>query len=71
MKKVYKIVSIETKEVCIPSTDYYSRGNDWQTETVNILSYDSHDEYETEELALEALKNAKYEFTILPFYKKQ
>ena len=22
-------------EVCVPSTDYYRRGNDWQTETIN------------------------------------
>lgn len=55
IEKVYKIYSLETKEVCVPSNDYYSRRGDFQLEFINVLeSYG--DEFDTLEEAERSLE---------------
>lgn len=64
----YRIFSIQTVEVCVPSKDYYGRGNDWSTEPVHSLSF--CDECDTEMEAQERIKNyMSGEYTILPVLK--
>ncbi len=69
MKKVFRVCYIKEMEVCIPSTDYYSYKEDWQTETVNVLTF--ADEFDSEEEAIKSLEHTGkgVEYTILPFYK--
>lgn len=77
MKKVYRLYCIKETEVCIPSGDYYAKGDDWQKETLEVLSFNG-EEFETEELALESIEEyfntfneVKFEYVILPVYKKK
>jgi len=37
MKKLYKIFSIETREVCIPCEDYYHDGTNFTSEKIEYL----------------------------------
>ena len=73
MKKKYSIYLIENTIFCVPSTDFYARGNDWQTEEKNILSFiESFDTLEEAETYLEKLiVSNKYEYTILLTYSKK
>ncbi len=69
MKKVYRIYCVVEKEVCVPSDDFYRKGNDWQTETINTLSIVEDFDYEEE--AIKYLENTDYskgDFIILPVY---
>ena len=73
MKKYYTIYQIrEGFEVCTPSTSYYSKGNDWDRDTIyNTLRF--IDEKDTEEEALDVIKDAleendTYRYTILITY---
>lgn len=68
MKKTFKVFVIRSIEVCTPSTDFYSRSGDWQTETVANLVF--VDEFDSEEEAIKSAKEEYDEFTILPFYEK-
>lgn len=43
----YKIFEIAVKTVCAPSSDYYARSNDWQSEDVNVLEPVFMDEPQT------------------------
>ncbi len=70
MKKTFQIFMFCSKEVCIPSTDYYAKGNDWSQDEVQYLRY--IEEYNSEEEAIKALeriKDPQNEYTILPIYK--
>lgn len=76
MIKRFKVFQIEQKNVHVPSTDFYARNNDSQTDTINILGYGSV--FDTEEEALKDIedrfKNSSYsedEFVILPIYSKK
>lgn len=67
MKTKYGIFSLNSKTVCVPSTDYYARGDNWQTDYVKSLLLDG--EYDSYELALEAIeRDFTYEdkFLIIP-----
>lgn len=70
MKLTYKIYEIVDAEVCVPSTDFYARGNDWQTETLCHLRFVQ--ETDSMEQALQVLGEFSpgAEYTILPTYKK-
>jgi hypothetical protein len=72
MKKVFQIFVFCSKEVCIPSSDYYAHGNDWYKDDVQYLC-PVGGEYNTEEEAIQSLQeieNMKDEYTILPIFKK-
>jgi len=76
MIKKHKLFRLEQKDVHIPSTDYYARPGDSQTETLSVLDYGVC--FDTEEEALEEIeerfKNSSYEkdeFVILPVYSKK
>lgn len=63
----YKVFSIQTKGVCVPSDDYYADGNDWQTDYLPFLN--SNEElFDSVEEAAEYVKNnySKGEYAILP-----
>lgn len=51
----YAIYYIEQKEVCIPSTDYYRKSNDWYTETIECLTL-LDDDFDSPESAIEYIK---------------
>lgn len=58
MKKKYCIYQLVTKRVCLPSTNYYARDNDWDAEDITILVFiaeydtESRAEYELSELGI-------------------
>lgn len=75
----FKVYRIAQKEICVPSEDYYARSNDYQTETLNVLTF--VEEFKTHEEALEyvnkLIKDVEpdsypfkdvFEYTILPVY---
>jgi hypothetical protein len=70
MKKVYKIFILKETDVCVRSTDYYSRRGDWDENTLSYLTHYTNKEYDSEQEAMDSMKDIKQEFTILPFYKK-
>lgn len=66
----YQLFRITTKKVCVPSTDYYARDNDWQTEKIKTLEL--MQQYETEEEAEEDLRYyPKEQYVILPIYENK
>lgn len=60
----------------MPSSDYYAKGNDWQTEYINSLRplnfFDTlvEAEKDLEDYLNEQTTNHKDEYTILPIYSK-
>lgn len=50
----YSVYSFENKTVCTPSSDYYSRGNDWATSEVEVLSH--WNDFDTEEEAIKYIE---------------
>lgn len=77
MKKVYRVYSLSTKEVCVPSTDYYARSDDWYRDDLDILLQESSDVLNSLEEAEEFIKemleepaNAKTEFEIKTIHIK-
>ncbi len=74
MKKVFTIYKVVSKDVHVPSTDFYARNNEPQTDSVLILQYWDH--YDTEAEAEEYLLKQVSEpgedsFIILPTYIKK
>ena len=70
MKKTYQIFELRYIEVCVPSTDYYSRNGDFQTTDVKTLVFlDSYDSFDVAEQAIVDLDD-KLEYTILQVYSK-
>lgn len=67
MKKAFRIYTLENKKVSVPTDDYYRR-NEWMEDEIQILSPLTNEDYDSEQEALESMKEFKYEFTILPFY---
>jgi len=69
MKKVYKIFTINTKAICVPSDSYYASKGDWQAEGIEYLT-PCFGEFETEEDACkEAMTyNVGTKLVILPVY---
>lgn len=75
MKIQHSIYIIEDKEVCTPSTDYYRRENDWQSENIRTLrlieTKDTHEEcveYIKRVLSDEDTYDNNVRYTILPEY---
>ena len=67
MKPKYQLFEIREKEVCVPSTDYYSRGNDWQSASFPVLV--PAEILDSLEEALEIVKQyPQIKFTILTIY---
>lgn len=75
MKKVFTIYIVSSKDVHVPSTDYYARNNEAQTDTIEVLQHfyqaDTEPECETYllENVVEPYKNDKY--IILPTFVKK
>lgn len=76
MKKSYQIIKLTSKEVHVPSQDYYARNGESQNDTVNTFKY--LELFDTENEAIHYLDNIKstdqfYEYfkgsyIILPVY---
>ena len=74
MKKVFTIFAIASKDIHVPSTDYYARNNEPQTESIETLQYVRHadTEAECEKYLLEEIEPHKdYSYIILPTYVKK
>lgn len=78
MKITYKVFKQENQTICVPSTDYYKRRGDWQTEDIPKLIF--VDEFDTPEEAAQFISkipekedfNPKYDsgdYLIIPTYK--
>jgi hypothetical protein len=55
MKKVFTIFCLIRKDVHVPSSSYYARGNDSETDTIPLLHY--VEEFTSEEAAETFLEN--------------
>jgi hypothetical protein len=68
----YQICEIIDRDVCVPSQDYYSRGDTWSNQSINeIISFDPL--YDTIEDALKHFNETNYRngtYTILPILIK-
>lgn len=73
MKKVFTIFIIESKDIHVPSTDYYARNNEPSTDTVMLMRYWNHKDTEEEAMKYleENISDSKEEFVILPTYTKK
>lgn len=72
--KKFAIAVSKSETVCTPSTDYYSKPNDWQTETLDFVKVDGWCYYDTEEEAVagaQMLEVTVESFIIIPIYIKK
>jgi len=69
----YTVYKLNTIAVCVPSGDFYARGNDWQTEDIQVLV--KVDSFDTMEEATAHVKNITKDqyttgtYTILPTFE--
>lgn len=77
MKKVFAIFKFEEKNIHVPSTDYYARGNQSETDSINIIhqvgdTFSTFEEAEKDILEGDYSNYGKdYTLTILPIYVKK
>jgi hypothetical protein len=70
MKTYYRVYYIENKEICIPSTDYYSRSGDFHTDYVSLFI--PTEEFENKEDAVNFIpKDSNLEYAIIEIYKNK
>lgn len=68
----YRIITVQEKRVCVPSDDYYAKGNDWSKDEISYIEhipllFDSVEE------CVEHVKNdlPKGEYMFIPVYIKE
>jgi len=63
MKKVFKIIKIENKDIHVPSTDYYARNNQPKTDSIEIEQTWVNETFKTEEDAEKYLLDPENSFS--------
>ncbi len=76
MKKVYSLYRLVDKNIHVPSTDYYARNNQSDTESIITLCFmkSFNQEKEAEDYLSEffnSMSQVKSEYIILPSYTKK